>query len=78
MIPPVRVEPEHRFVEHGGEVEVELSAEDEIGIVEDGSLQATVAGYRGTPRPLVKGVALNRLVFEREGGAWHGRLVFDV
>lgn len=139
MTPPVRVEPEHHFVEHGGEVEVELAAENEIGIFaagldafaelvagnEDGEpmelqielqdrdrtlllvdwlnellflaeveqfvprritsielgderLQATVAGYRGTPRPLVKGVALNGLRFEQEGGVWHGRVVFDV
>ena len=139
MTPPVRAEPEHHFVEHGGEVEVELAAESEIGIFaagldafaelvagsEDGepaefqielrgrdrtlllvdwlnellflgeveqfvptnvvsielgdeSLQATVAGYRGTPRPLVKGVALNGLRFEQEGGVWHGRVVLDV
>jgi hypothetical protein len=30
MTPPVRVEPQHHFVEHGGEVEVELAAESEI------------------------------------------------
>ena len=139
MTPPVRAEPEHHFVEHGGEVEVELAAESEIGIFaagldafaelvvgsEDGepmelqialrgrdrtlllvdwlnellflteveqfvptnvvsielgdeSLRATVAGYRGTPRPLVKGVALNGLRFEQEGGVWHGHVVFDV
>jgi len=139
MTTPARIEPEHRFVEHGGEVEVELSAGDEIGIfaagldafaelvagsvegepmevqialrgrdralllvdwlnellflaeverfvptritaieLDDEHLQATVAGHRGTPRPLVKGVALNRLAFEQEGGVWHGRVVFDV
>jgi SHS2 domain-containing protein len=136
---PFRVEPEHRFVEHGSEVEVELAAGNEIGILaagldafaelvtadEDGEptqieielpgrdrtlllvdwlnellflaeveqfvprqiesielgddrLRATVAGYRGTPRPLVKGVALSGLRFEQEGGAWHGHVVFDV
>ena len=139
MTPPARVAPQHHFVEHGGEVEVELEAEDEAGIfaaaldtftelvagnadgesmeiqiglrgrdrtlllvdwlnellfraeveqfvprhiaaieLEDETLQATVVGYRGTPRPLVKGVALNRLAFEQEGGVWHGRVVFDV
>ena len=139
MTTPARIEPEHRFVEHGGEVEVELTAETESGIFaagldafaelvaasEDGepaefpialrggdrtlllvdwlnellflteseqfvpariasielgdeTLQATVAGYCGTPRPLVKGVALNGLRFEQEGGAWHGHVVFDV
>jgi SHS2 domain-containing protein len=139
MTTPVRIEPEHRFVEHGGEVEVELSAGDEIGIfaagldsfaelvaesaegepvemqialrgrdralllvdwlnellflaeverfvptrikaieLGDEHLHATVAGYRGTPRPLVKGVALNRLAFLQEGGVWHGRVVLDV
>jgi SHS2 domain-containing protein len=139
MTPLARIEPEHRFVEHGGEVEVELAAENEIGIFaaaldafaelvagsedgeptevqielpgrdrtlllvdwlnellflaeveqfvprhitsierEDERLQATVAGYRGTPRPLVKGVALNGLRFEQEGGVWHGRVVLDV
>jgi SHS2 domain-containing protein len=139
MSPPVGARPEHRFVEHGGEVEVELTAENEIGIFaagldafaelvaggEDGEptelqivlpgrdrtlllvdwlnellflaevqqfvprriaaieleadgLEATVAGHRGTPRPLVKGVALNGLRFEQEGGVWHGRVVFDV
>jgi len=133
------VEPEHHFVEHGGEVEVELAAASEVGIFaaaldaftelvagsEDGEptevqielpgrdrtlllvdwlnellflaeveqfvpthitsiergderLQATVAGYRGTPRPLVKGIALNGLRFEQEGGVWHGRVVLDV
>lgn len=135
----VRGAPEHHFVEHGGEVEVELSAENEIGLFaaaldafaelvagsEDGeatevsielrgrdrtlllvdwlnellflveieqfvprhitsielgeeSLQATVAGDHGTPRPLVKGISLNGLRFEQEGGVWHGRVVFDV
>ncbi len=39
--------------------------------LEDETLQATVVGYRGTPRPLVKGVALNRLAFEQEGGVWN-------
>jgi SHS2 domain-containing protein len=139
MTPLAHVEPEHHFVEHGGEVEVELAAESEIGIFaaaldafaelvagsedgeptevqielpgrdrtlllvdwlnellflaeveqfvprhitsierEDERLQATVAGYRGTPRPLVKGVALNGLRFDHEGGIWHGRVVLDV
>jgi SHS2 domain-containing protein len=139
MTSPAHAEPEHVFVEHGGEVEVELSAEDEAGIFAAGldafaelvagsahgepmevqielqgheralllvdwlnellfraeleqfvpkhigaielgeeRLQATVVGYRGTTRLLVKGVALNRLVFERKGGVWHGRVVFDV
>lgn len=32
MTPPVRVELQHHFVEHGGEVEVELAAESESGI----------------------------------------------
>jgi SHS2 domain-containing protein len=139
MTAPARVEPQHHFVEHGGEVEVELAAENEIGIFaagldafaelvagsEDGEptefqirlrgrdrtlllvdwlnellflaeveqfvprhitsielgdecLHATVAGDRGTPRPLVKGVALNGLRFEQGGGVWHGRVVLDV
>ena len=139
MTPPVRAEPEHHFVEHGGEVEVDLAAESEVGIFaaaldafaelvagseneeptevrielpgrdrtlllidwlnellflaeveqfvpthitsierEDERLQATVAGYRGTPRPLVKGIALNGLRFDHEGGVWHGRIVLDV
>lgn len=139
---PVRevvLEPEYRFVEHGGEVEVELAAGTETGILAAGldafaelvaegargeparieieleardrtllladwleellfrseieqfvptevesielaneRLRATVAGYRGTPRPLVKGVSLNELRFEQEGGVWHGRVVLDV
>ena len=139
MTPLAHVEPEHHFVEHGGEVEVDLAAESEVGIFaaaldafaelvagseneeptevrielprrdrtlllidwlnellflaeveqfvpthitsierEDERLQATVAGYRGTPRPLVKGVALNGLRFDHEGGVWHGRIVLDV
>jgi SHS2 domain-containing protein len=132
-------EPTHRFVEHVGEVEVELSASSDSGIfaaaldafaelllpdgrgepvlqeieleggdrtlllvdwlnellflaeveqfvplrilsieLSGGRLRATVAGRRGTVRPLVKGIALNGLRFEREGGVWHGRVVFDV
>ncbi len=59
------VEPEHHFVEHS------IERGDE-------RLQATVAGYRGTPRPLVKGIALNGLRFDHEGGVWHGRIVLDV
>ncbi len=139
MIGPDGARPTHQFVEHGGEVEVELTATSETGIfgaaldalaelvAEDGDgrpvlreielsgrdrplllvdwlgellflgeveqfvpteivsielgdegLAATVAGYCGTPRPLVKGVALNGLRFEQEGGIWHGRVVFDV
>jgi SHS2 domain-containing protein len=139
MTPLAHVEPEHHFVEHGGEVEVDLAAESEVGIFaaaldafaelvagseneeptevrielpgrdrtlllidwlnellflaeveqfvpthitsierEDERLQATVAGYRGTPRPLVKGIALNGLRFDHEGGVWHGRIVLDV
>lgn len=139
MTLPSRVRPQHRFVEHAGEVEVELTADDAIGILaagldafaelvaagEDGApaqieielpsrdrtlllvdwlsellfradveqfvprqivsielgdecLRATVTGYRGAPRPFVKGVALSGLRFEQEGGVWHGRVVFDV
>ena len=32
MTPVAHVEPEHHFVEHGGEVEVELAAASEVGI----------------------------------------------
>lgn len=41
-------------------------------------LRACVAGRRGHPRQLVKGITLNSLEFGREGGAWRGRVVFDV
>jgi SHS2 domain-containing protein len=131
--------PLHRFVEHGGEVEVELTAESEAGIfaaaldafaelvvdddtgpaelrtvelrgrerslllvdwlgellylgeverfvpteavsieLADDWLRATVAGRHNTLRPLVKGIALHGLEFEPRGGAWHGRVIFDV
>lgn len=41
-------------------------------------LRASVAGRRGHPRQLVKGITLNSLEFGQKGGAWHGRLVLDV
>jgi SHS2 domain-containing protein len=62
----------YRFVEHFVPAEV-VSVE-----VTGDSLRATVDGYRGTPRPIVKGVALNELRFAREGGGWHGHVVLDV
>ena len=40
---------------------------------------ATVEGRRGRPSHLVKAVTLNSLeFFQRENGAWHGRVVLDV
>jgi SHS2 domain-containing protein len=133
-------EPSYRFAEHGGEVEIELSAASEAGVfaaalaafaelvapdeagepvvrheieladpdralllvdwldellflseleqfvpsridsmeLGGGRLQATVAGYRGRPRGLVKAVALHGLRLEEKGGAWNGRVVLDV
>jgi SHS2 domain-containing protein len=129
----------YRFAEHGGEVELELEATAEHGVLEaaveafadlvsgesgaesechpleldapdrgllladllnelvylaevqhfvprrletielaGGRLRATVLGHRGHPRHLVKAVTLNRLMFEGEDGAWHGRVVLDV
>ncbi|MGB8274053.1 MAG: archease [Alphaproteobacteria bacterium] len=61
-------------------VEIEQFVPRHITSIELGeeSLQATVAGDHGTPRPLVKGISLNGLRFEQEGGVWHGRVVFDV
>lgn len=45
----------------------------------DRSVEALVAGQRTVPQTLVKAVTLHRLEFEPgEGGAWHGRVVFDV
>ena len=46
--------------------------------LDGGRLHACVAGRRGHPRQLVKGVTLNSLEFGREGGAWHGHVVLDV
>lgn len=43
-----------------------------------GWLRATVAGWLGEPRPLVKAVTRHRLAFEPVGGRWRARLVLDV
>jgi SHS2 domain-containing protein len=47
--------------------------------VSDGKLRATVHGYRGEPRPIVKAVTRHGLALEPvEKGAWRGRVVLDV
>ncbi|HJX48307.1 MAG TPA: archease [Gaiellaceae bacterium] len=71
------VEPEHHFVEHGGEVEVELAAESEIGIFaagldafaelvvgsEDGEPMELQIALRGRDRTLLLIDWLNELLF---------------
>jgi len=44
----------------------------------NGRLRATIAGYRGRPRQLVKAVTLNNLELAHQGEVWHGRVVLDV
>jgi SHS2 domain-containing protein len=41
-------------------------------------LVATVRGFRGEPRHLVKGVTYNGLAFDREDGGYHATVVLDV
>ena len=43
-----------------------------------GGLDATLVGRRTTVDPLVKAATYHRLVFEREKGRWHARVVLDV
>ena len=45
---------------------------------DDGLLRASVRGYGGEPRQLVKAVTLHRLLFEPEGEGWRARVVLDV
>jgi len=42
------------------------------------SLQATVAGRRGDPSPLVKAVTYHRLSFEPQGAGYRATVVLDV
>jgi SHS2 domain-containing protein len=133
------VEPAYRFVEHVGELELELHAPTEAGVfaaalgalaeliadggpgepaehgvelsgadpalllvdwldelvylaetagfvpervssleVDDGGLRARVAGFRGSPRHLVKAVTLHRLDLHEDADGWRGRVVLDV
>jgi len=41
-------------------------------------LQATVCGYRGSPRHLVKGATYHELMFERSRSGYHATVVLDV
>lgn len=43
-----------------------------------GSVSARVAGVLGEPPPLVKAVTYHRLVFERAGEVYVGRVILDV
>ncbi|HSC92333.1 MAG TPA: archease [Gaiellaceae bacterium] len=43
-----------------------------------GGLDATLVGRRTTIDPLVKAATYHRLVFGREEGRWHARVVLDV
>ena len=44
----------------------------------EGKLHATVKGYRGEPRHLVKAVTLHRLELRQDDHGWHARVVLDV
>ena len=46
--------------------------------LEAGRIAATVVGYRGEPRPIVKAATYHRLEFERSERGYRGRVVFDV
>lgn len=46
--------------------------------LEDRGLRATVRGYIGEPRHLVKGVTLHRLEFAPHAEGWRARVVLDV
>ena len=46
--------------------------------LDGGVLHATVQGYSGAPRQLVKAVTLHRRMFSPAGDGWRARLVFDV
>jgi SHS2 domain-containing protein len=50
-------------------VEVELGAQDVLGVVE---------GVKGEPPPLVKAVTYHDLEFRGEDGKWRARVVLDV
>ena len=41
-------------------------------------MDATVAGLRGEPRPLVKAVTYHRLELTETDDAWRARVIFDV
>jgi SHS2 domain-containing protein len=47
-------------------------------VVNGDRLAATVRGFRGAPRHLVKGVTYSGLAFEREDDSYHARVVLDV
>jgi SHS2 domain-containing protein len=46
--------------------------------LDDHRLSASVRGYIGEPRHLVKAVTLHRLLFERQDSRWRARVVLDV
>jgi SHS2 domain-containing protein len=46
--------------------------------LDDGRLSASLRGYVGEARHLVKAVTLHRLVFERKNSSWRARVVLDV
>lgn len=61
--------------------EIERFVPERVASIElrDDRLHATIDGRRGHPSHLVKAVTLNSLeFFQREDGAWHGRVVLDV
>jgi SHS2 domain-containing protein len=60
--------------------EVEQFIPERVAALElaNGRLRATVMGYRGRPRQLVKAITLNGLSVEQKGGSWHGHVVLDV
>lgn len=56
----------------------DLLPEEADVALEDTHLTGVLRGRRGSPRPLVKGITLHRLRFERANGVWKGRVVLDV